>query len=648
MSAAKPGRNDPCVCGSGKKYKQCCGKTGDASSPGHAQALSQAVRFFENGDFASAISICQRILQADATHYQAMTLLGVLAYYAGNADAAIQLLERSLRTYPNQPDAHNNLGEIYRASGQLQRAVVHFQQALKLNPQHVGALINQGNALQDIYEYEGAIAFYQRVLTIAPQHTGALSNLANVYQQLYRHPEAIATFDRLLAIDPAYEWAQGGRLYSRIHSCDWHGYADSVQEISRQIREGGRPVKVFELRPVSDDPALELECARSFAKAMYPEGASRPAMPPRKDKIRIAYISADFRQHPASQLFIEVLERHDRSQFEVIGISLGPDDGSPIRQRVINAFDQFFDVRQQSDEQVVALMREQNVHIAIDMMGYTTHARPAIFALRAAPLQIGYLGYSGTTGASYMDYIIADNTIIPPELAMHYSEQVLRLPEPWLPRDTSVVPAATPTRSEAGLPEKGVVFCAFNNHYKISPDVFDVWMRLLTEVEGSVLWLSDANEQVKNNLRKAATLRGVVAERLVFAPRLPRLEDHLARHALADLFLDTYPYNAITTASDALWAGLPLITYMGQIFSSRVAGSLLHALGMQELITGSLSEYEQLALQLATDERRRAALREMLRNNKVERQAFDAARYASNLEQLLQHALTVFDQGASS
>lgn len=639
MSAAKPGRNDPCVCGSGKKYKHCCGMAGDASSPVHAQALSQAVRYFENGDFASAISICQRILQADATHYQAMTLLGVLAYYAGNADAAIQLLERSLRTYPNQPDAHNNLGEIYRASGQLQRAVVHFQQALKLNPQHVGALINQGNALQDSYEYEGAIAFYQRALTIAPQHTGALSNLANVYQQLYRHPEAIATFDRLLAIDHSYEWAQGGRLYSRIHSCDWHDYAASVQEISRRIREGGRPVKVFELRPVSDDPALELDCARSFAKAMYPEGASRPAMPPRKNKIRIAYVSADFRQHPVSQLLIEVLERHDRSQFEVIGISLGPDDGSPIRQRVINAFDHFFDVRQQSDEQVVALMRGQNIHIAIDLMGYTTHARPAIFALRAAPLQIGYLGYSGTTGAPYMDYIIADDTIIPSELAVHYSEQVLRLPEPLLPRDNRLQPTAVPSRSQAGLPEQGLVFCAFNNHYKITPDVFEVWMRLLTQVEASVLWLSDASDHVKNNLRAEATRLGVAPDRLIFAPRLPRLEEHLARHALADLFLDTYPYNAHTTASDALWAGLPVITYMGQIFSSRVAGSLLQALGLQELITSSLSAYEQLALQLSGDKSRLDALRQTLAKNKAEGQVFDAARYAANLEQLFRHAL---------
>ncbi|MCB4809711.1 tetratricopeptide repeat protein [Methylovorus menthalis] len=606
--------------------------------------MAQAVRHFENGDFASAIGICQRILQADATHYQAMTLLGVLAYYAGNAEAAIQLLERSIRTYPNQPDAHNNLGEICRASGQLQRAVLHFQQALKLNPQHVGALINQGNALQDIYDYRGAIALYERVLDIAPQHAGALSNLANVYQQLYLHPEAIATFDRLLALDPSYEWAQGGRLYSRIHGCDWHGYAASVKEIRRQIMSGGRPIKVFELRPVSDAPEIELACARTFAQTMYPEGAARPAMPEVTGKIRVAYVSADFRQHPVSQLLIEVLERHDRSQFEVIGISLGPNDGSPIRQRVINACDQFFDVRQQSDEQVVALMREQSVHLAIDLMGYTTHARPAIFALRAAPLQIGYLGYSGTTGAPYMDYIIADNTVIPPELATHYSEQVLRLPEPLLPRDTSVLPAATPSRAQAGLPEQGLVFCAFNNHYKISPEVFEVWMRLLNHVEASVLWLSDASDHVKNNLRAEATRLGVAADRLVFAPRLPRLEDHLARQGLADLFLDTYPYNAHTTASDALWAGLPVITCMGQIFSSRVAGSLLQALGMQELMTSSLSDYERLALQLAGDESRRDTLRQALERNKNERHVFDAARYAANLEDLFRQALAATDR----
>ncbi|HWU82736.1 MAG TPA: tetratricopeptide repeat protein, partial [Methylophilaceae bacterium] len=515
-----------------------------------------------------------------------------------------------------------------------------FQQALRLAPRHLGALINHGNALQDIYRYDEAIATYQRALEIDPRHTGALSNLANTYQQLYKHEAAIETFSRLLTIDPAYDWALGGRMYSRIHSCDWQDHEAQVAEIKARVARGERPIKVFELRPISDDPALELKCARMFAETMYPASDQAAPMLATDGKIRIAYLSADFRAHPVSQLLVEVLEQHDRARFEVIGISFGPDDQSELRTRVSKAFDRFIDVRQHSDEEVAALLKTEGVHIAIDLMGYTTHARPAILAKRAVPLQVAYLGYAGTTGSPAIDCIVADEVIIPPSHEAHYSERVLRLPAPLLPRDNRLeVPGEVPDRAAAGLPPTGFVFCAFNNHYKISPAVFDVWMRLLAKVEGSVLWLSDTSDLVKRNLRKAAEQRGVDGDRIIFAPRTARLEDHLARHALADLFLDTHPYNAHTTASDALWAGLPVITYRGQIFAARVAASLLTALDLPELITDSLAAYEALALKLSTDNQALQQVRERLTENKAALAVFDAERYARNLERLLLEAL---------
>ena len=605
-------------------------------TPSASQALNQAVAHFESGNLQAAITLCQRILQSDPQHTAAMTLLGVLAFYVGNTDAAIQILERSLALNPGQADAQNNLGEIYRASGKFQQAFTHFQQALKINPQHLGALINCGNALQDIYRYDEAIEIYQKALQIRPEHTGALSNLANTYQQLYKHELAIETFTKLLKLEPGYDWALGGKIYSRIHCCDWQDYEQSVAQTVAQVAQGKRPIKVFELRPISDSAALELQCAQVFAEAMYPVDATQPASTFKPvGKLKVAYLSADFRAHPVSQLLVEVLEQHDRSRFEIVGVSFGPDDKSAIRARVIKAFDQFFDVRQHSDEQVAALLKAEGVDVAIDLMGYTTHARPGIFTRRAAPIQVSYLGYAGTTGSSAMDYIIADDVIIPPAHDQYYAEKVIRLPRPLLPRDASITAGATPTRTEAGLPAEGFVFCAFNNHYKISPAVFDVWMRLLDKVEGSVLWLSDTSEIVKQNLRKEAVKRGVNADRIIFAKRTERLEDHIARHAQADLFLDTYPYNAHTTASDALWAGLPVLTYMGETFASRVAASLLHALQMPELITGSLQEYETFALSLAHAPEKLSAIRAKLQQHREALPAFDAQRYASNLEQAL-------------
>jgi protein O-GlcNAc transferase len=613
---------------------------GQPARPGPSIPLKQAIAQFEQGNLQAAIATCQRILQSDPKQTEAMTLLGVLAFYVGNAEAAIQILQRSLALNPKQPDAENNLGEIYRATGHFQQAFTHFQQALRLAPQHLGALINHGNALQDIYRYEDAIATYQRALAIDSRHTGALSNLANAYQQLYRHEAAIETFSRLLAIDPAYDWALGGRMYSRIHCCDWQDHEAQVAEIAARVERGERPIKVFELRPISDDPALELKCARMFAETMYPASDQAAPLPVADGKIHIAYLSADFRAHPVSQLLVEVLERHDRSRFEVIGISFGPDDKSELRTRVSKAFDRFIDVRQQSDEQVAALLKSEGVHIAIDLMGYTTHARPAILAKRAVPLQVAYLGYAGTTGSPAIDCIIADEVIIPPSHEVNYSERVLRLPAPLLPRDNQLeVRADVPDRRAAGLPAEGFVFCAFNNHYKISPQVFDVWMRLLTKVAGSVLWLSDSSEIVKRNLRKEAEIRGVDGDRIIFAPRTARLDEHIARHALADLFLDTHPYNAHTTASDALWAGLPVVTYRGQIFAARVAASLLTALQLPELITDSLADYEALALSLSRDADVLKQVRSRLNEHKAAFKVFEAERYARNLELLLQDAL---------
>ncbi|HEX3483611.1 MAG TPA: hypothetical protein VHT51_01035, partial [Micropepsaceae bacterium] len=352
----------------------------------------------------------------------------------------------------------------------------------------------------------------------------------------------------------------------------------------------------------------------------------------RHDKIRIAYISTDFRAHAVAFLIVGCFEHHDKSRFETTAISLHPDDGSETRQRIVAAFDRFIDVQAMSDAAVAAKLRELEIDIAIDLNGYTGDARTGILGHRPAPVQVNYLGYPGTMGAPYMDYLIADPMVIPSQDRVHYSEKIVYLPHGYQANDRKRrIAERTPTRHEAGLPETGFVFACFNNTHKIGPEMFDIWMRLLRDVEGSVLWLFEDNAEAAHNVKRETVARGVSAERVIFAPRVMPPE-HLARTRLADLFLDTLPYNAHTTASDALWMGLPIVTCPSTTFPSRVAASLLHAIGMPEMVTSSLAEYEALAGALARDPVRLAAIKAKLIRNRDTEPMFDTARFTRYLE----------------
>ena len=637
----KQGRNDPCACGSGKKFKQCCMATHKLTvTPQNiaiANALKTAASHVGAGRLQDAVLICQKILQAEPNHYEALNLLGVMAYFDGNNRLALNLLNQAITVNAQYADAHNNIAEVYRSSGKFQQAIVHLQHALKIKPSYIDALVNYGNVLQDIYEYEKALELYFKVLKINPKHTGSLSNTAHLLQQLNRHDEALKFYERLLTIDENYDWALGGYLYAKLNACNWENYRHDMNKVLSKITAGKNVIKPFELLSISTNSEQQLIFAKQFVSYQYPSRAYRVDVKPQSDKrTRIAYVSADFRQHPVTQLLVEVIERHDRSKFEVIGVSLGLDDKSQIRARIVKAFDQFHQVQESSDLEVAQLLQSLNVDIAIDLMGYTTGSRMGIFSYRAAPIQVGFLGYAGTTGADYMDYIVADEVVIPVSQSSNFSEKVIRLESTFFPRDTKVViPNRAPTRAEEGLPENVFVFCSFNNHYKINPETFDVWMRLLSKVEGSVLWLSKASNVVKSNLAKEAESRGVCADRLIFAERTERLEDHLLRHQLADLFLDTFPYNAHTTASDSLWAGLPVLTYMGETFSSRVAASMIYASEMGELVVDSLVKYEELALKIAKQSDYLNSLKSKLQKNKKQLAVFDTKQYTENLEKQL-------------
>jgi protein O-GlcNAc transferase len=403
----------------------------------------------------------------------------------------------------------------------------------------------------------------------------------------------------------------------------------------------------FENVAVSGSPRDQLECARLWIGDTCPARATPlwSGQRYRHDRIRLAYLSADFHEHAIAYLVAGLFEQHDRTRFDTIGISFCPDRDSEIRTRLKSSVGRFIDVRNKTDLEAAALLRDMEVDVAVDLTGLTGGSRPGMLALRPAPIQVNYLGYPGTMGADYIDYVIADRTVIPESDRPHYSEKVVYLPDTYAAADSRRrIADPTTSRAEAGLPETGFVFCSFNNSYKITPCMFDIWMRLLREIDGSVLWLLAADEAAVANLRREASARGVAADRLVFAQRTP-VADHLARHALADLFLDTLPYNAHTTASDALWAGLPLVTCPGSTFAGRVAASLLNAVGLPEFVTHSLEDYAALALRLARDCDFLTATKSKLAQNRGTHPLFDTARFTRNIEAAYERMWALFQNG---
>ncbi len=645
-----PGRNDPCHCGSGKKYKNCC-LAKDASQPrstapsaaaGSKQikaALANAAALVDAGRIQEAIALCQRLLQVAPDNTEALNLLGILAYQTGNDDAAIHLLARAVAVNPGYADAHSNLGAVYRDMHRFSQAAMHLKKAITLNPRHTDAMINYGIVLLELGQHTDAISLFKRILAIRPDHTGVLNNLGGALQETGQYDLAMQTFQRLVDIDPDYEFALGSLLHAKRHCCTWERSEQDLARIMTGI-EAGKPVcKPFELLAFLDSPGHQRDCANIITRHKYPSqhaGVPSPKARGADGKIRIAYLSADFRQHPVSQLLVEIIEKHDRSRFDVIGISWGIPDESALGKRISLAFDQFIDVRDKGDKDVADMMGQMQVDIAIDLMGFTTNARPGIFSWKRVPLQAGFLGYAGTSGSDYMDFILADRIVIPESAKTFYSEQVVYLPGSFQPNDsTRSIADQAMTRAEAGLPEDGYVFCSFNNHYKITPEMYALWMRLLARTPDSVLWLSKCPELAMSNLRQHAENAGIAPERIVFAERTRELKEHLARHHLADLFLDTLPYNAHTTASDALWAGLPVLTCQGRSYASSVAASLLHAVGLPELIVHTLEDYEALALSLAGDRQKCQALRRKLREIRDKAVLFDTATYLAQYEDTL-------------
>ena len=552
----------------------------------------------------------------------------------GQYEAAIASYDQAIALNTQFASVYYNRGNALQVLKQYFAAIADYDKAITLNPDYVLAYNNRGNALQELRQYDAAIDDYDKAIKFDPDNALAYRNRGNVFMLLRQHDAAAASFARAYGIKPELDFLLGDLLLTRMQCCEWVNLHENLALLVSQVETGAKVSTPFPMLGLVDSPTHQHAVARLYAEADFPEQTSLGPMKPHagRDKIRIGYYSADFHNHATAYLMAQLFEAHDASRFELYGFSFGPDNDDQMRRRVATAFDRFMDVRGKSDREVAKLSRELGIDIAIDLKGFTTHSRTGIFAERCAPVQVSYLGYPGTLGASYMDYLIADHTLIPEERRADYTEKIVYLPDSYQVNDARrAISERNFSREELGLPEKGFVFCCFNNSYKILPATFDGWMRILLAVEGSVLWLLEDNPWMVANLRREAEARGVAGERLIFAPRLP-LAEHLARHRQAGLFLDTLPYNAHTTASDALWAGLPVLTLMGQSFASRVVASLLNAIGLSELITQCQEDYETLAIDLASRPERLAGLKTRLEQNRLRSSLFDGKRFAGRIE----------------
>jgi protein O-GlcNAc transferase len=639
-----------------------------AVAPGHGEALfARAAALGDMDRLDDALAGCDAAIALRPDKAEAFNLRGSLLWRSERYDAALDAFNMALSIAPGNSDFLNNRGLALTALERHEESLKNYDSALAARAGNVEALINRGNALASLQRFEEALESHDRALALKPGHPDALANKGAALVALQRFDEALEAYDAALKHQPAHSKARFNRGVALGHMqrftealtefeaviagnprhphalsaaagaalnlCDWPKVHQFREKVVRAVMDGTAIIAPFTLLGYSDDASLQLKCARVWlgARNIQFRDAWREAVTRGHDRLRIAYVSSDFGAHPVGCQIAALLERHDRSDFEIHGVSLGPDDGSDIRSRLIGACDQFHDVHLMSDRDAASLLRRLEIDIAVDLNGHTQYARPGLFAARPAPVQVNWLGYPSTTGLASMDYIIADATALPLADQPHFSEMIVHLCDCYFAPGDPPPAAMGPTRQDEGLPRDGMVFSCFNQSWKIGEALFDVWMRLLREVPRSVLWLKEHPADVRARLEGEAQSRGIGAGRLIWAKRADR-QRHLARLGMADMMLDTLPYNAHATASDALWAGVPVISCVGRTFAGRVASSLLNAAGLPELAAATLADYESLALKLACDPAALRDLRQRLSNNRAAMPFFDSARHARMLE----------------
>jgi len=588
----------------------------------------------ETGNDLDAIEYYKIAIRLDKNHLGSWLNFGKSLHQLERYDEALSYYDQAIKLKPDYLEAHYNKANTLKTLKRYDEAIIHYSQAIKLKPDYFNAYLDRGVLFELLKLYDEALFDFDQAIKLKPDSALPYNNKGNVLRYLKHYDQALFNYDKAIKLEPDFAYLFGMILHMKMFMSNWQNFKVEVENLLLQIYENKKSSYCFPVLALIDSPLIHRKSSEIWINDRCPFNILLGPIlkSKRREKIRIGYYSEDFREHPVAHLIIELFELHNKDQFELFGFYLGPPDSSKMHKRVLSAFNQFIDVRLKSDKDIALMSREIGIDIAVDLGGFTGLHRPGIFSYRAAPIQVNYLGYPGTMGAKYIDYIIADLTLIPIESEQYYSEKIVYLPNTYQPNDRNrLVAEKVFTKDELDLPKDSFVFCCFNSSFKITPDTFDGWMRILKAVKNSVLWLLEDNPITKLNLRKEAQVRGIDSSRLIFAKRMFPSE-HLARHQAADLFLDTLPYNAHTTASDALWVGIPVLTCMGKSFASRVAASLLNAIELPELITTTQEQYEAKAIELATNPEKLKAIKYKLERNRFTTALFDTPRFTKHIE----------------
>jgi predicted O-linked N-acetylglucosamine transferase (SPINDLY family) len=590
--------------------------------------------------FGESAKTYEKLTRLIPNNAQILTDMGTSYAKLKDYDKALSLYDKAIELQPQYYLVWSNRGNLLADLSFSLEAIDNYQKSLELNANYPEAWTNYGNALFDLGRFEEARLAHEKALTLNPNYAEAWSNHGNALLELKSGENAYESYRNAYALKPLHPYLIGQLLSAKLTSCIWDDVDPTVSQMLSLLADNNAVTIPFALLQTPASLELQKRCAQIFVADRYP-GIDSQQIEKRSrtpdDIIRIGYFSSDFKNHPVGILMQNLIHFHDRSKFEVLGFFLNPKSNDEVESGLISSFDSTFELFALNDTSAKNLILEQELDIAIDLNGHTAGARTGLFSKKIAPLQVNYLGYAGTSGSDFYDYLIADEVSIPESDQDFFTEKIARLPHSFFPVDTSISIAALgdlPTRESQGLPAAGFIFSCFNNSYKINPDIFDLWMRLLKQVPDSVLWLSKTSEKAMKNLQNEAIARGVDARRLVFATRVPARKDHLSRLRLADLFLDTPNYNAHATAADALWAGVPVLTQLGQTFAGRIAASQVSSLGMPELIVNTPEEYYAKALELATQPQLIKDLRMKHEANRLTAPLFNTKEYVRDLEKL--------------
>jgi len=605
--------------------------------PGFVEAwTNKGITLNDLQRYDEALVHYDKALDLKPDYYEAWYNKGVTLHELQRHDEALVHYDKAINLKPDYHEAWSNKGATLYEMRHFDEALVHYDKAINLKPDYHQALLNRGMALNECRRFDEALAHFDKALEIDPSLVKAWASKGVTLNELQRLDEAIIHFDKALSFKSDINWVYGYFIHAKMKISSWKNIQEDIRSIADKVLSNLKIIQPFVLLSLADDASLHKRCSEIYSQDRYPVNLILGPISKRlkSEKIRLAYFSPDFRNHPVSFLTSELFELHDRAQFEVYAFSLeGAPDGDETRLRLKKAFDIFIDAEDMSDLDIARLARELEIDIAIDLAGHTKSARTGIFSYRAAPIQINWLGYPGTLGVEFIDYILADKIIIPESNRQFYSEKVVCLSHTYMVDDSKRIASSRLfTKKECGLPENAFVFCCFNNNYKFNAKVLDSWSRILLNAKNSVLWISENNEKFKVNITAEFEVRGINASRVIFATRLESMADHLSRYAIADLFLDTHPYNAHTTAVDSLKMGIPIITLIGNSFASRVAASLLNAIDLPELIATTQEEYEALAIELATNHQKFTSIKQKLANNRSSTSLFNTPLFAKDLE----------------